>query len=401
MYIYDNMRNELIEKSDFSIPNHEKDKVHDVCQRSKEYALQRYEHPIYDTETGQGNGGWYKMLSRTPANLSKQEFSVFRGLHRWRDEVAREQDDSVNYVMPNHMIFTLARAMPSTRAELFNVAQPATQTVRLRADELVATIAKAKKDGENGPEMLELLAKIDPAHFKKALDKAAQQTAAGFEGVAKYANQNKPAPVTSKIGSLLSIPLRSDKSMFWGGNSQQTRPVSTVPDVQLSVPMPPLTAEIFSETAASEAAQMETTPPSPEQAPAEEPQDDTFILKQLGRNKKRKLDEPAPAQDALATQTDEVTIDPSSDRAAQKAERKRLKREAKAAQEAPPAEEEEAFDYTTAPSILNPPRKTNLQLKAERKASKVKDPYKKSMDAPKGQARAQKERAGKSMTFKK
>jgi exosome complex exonuclease RRP6 len=344
------------------------------------------------------------MLSRTPANLSKQEFSVFRGLHRWRDEVAREQDDSVNYVMPNHMIFTLARAMPSTRAELFNVAQPATQTVRLRADELVATIAKAKKDGEDGPEMLETLAKIDPAQFKKALDKAASQAAAGFEGIAKYANQNKPAPVTSNLSTMLSIPLRSDKSMFWGGNSQQTRPVSTVPDVQLSVPMPPLTAEIFSETAASEAAQMETTPPSPEQAPAEEPQDDTFILKQLGRNKKRKLDKPTPAPvpDVLATQTDEVTIDPASDRAAQKAERKRLKREAKAAQqEAPAAEEEEAFDYTTAPSILNPPRKTNLQLKAERKASKVKDPYKKSMDAPKGQARAQKERAGKSMTFKK
>ena len=403
MYIYDNMRNELIEKSDFSVPNHEKDKVHDVCQRSKEYALQRYEYPVYDTETGQGNGGWYKMLSRTPANLSKQEFSVFRGLHRWRDEVAREQDDSVNYVMPNHMIFTLARAMPNTRAELFNVAQPATQTVRLRAEELVATIAKAKKEGENGPEMLELLAKIDPAHFKKALDRAAQQTAAGFEGVAKYANQNKPVPATSEISSMLSMPLRSDKSMFWGGSSQQTRPVSTVPDVQLSVPMPPLTAEIFSETAASEVAQLETTPPSSEQAPVEEPQDDTFILKQLGRNKKRKLDDPtpAPAPDALATQTDEVTIDLASDRAAQKAERKRLKREAKAAQEAPPAEEEEAFDYTTAPSILNPPRKTNLQLKAERKASKVKDPYKKSMDAPKGQARAQKERAGKSMTFKK
>lgn len=406
MYIYDNMRNELIEKSDFSVPNHEKDKVHDVCQRSKEYALQRYEHPIYDTETGQGNGGWYKMLSRTPANLSKQEFSVFRGLHRWRDEVAREQDDSVNYVMPNHMIFTLSRAMPSTRAELLSVAQPATQTIRLRAEELVATIAKAKKDGENGPEMLELLAKIDPSHYKKALEKTATQTAAGFEGVAKYANQNKPAPVASTIGSMLSIPLRSNKSMFWGGSSQQTRPASTVPDVQLSVPMPPLTAEIFSETAASEAAQMEVeSPPSPEQPPVEEPQDDTFILKQLGRNKKRKLDEttPAPAPDALATQTDEVTIDPASDRAAQKAERKRLKREAKAAaQQAPaPEEEEEAFDYASAPSILNPPRKSIQELKAERKNSKVKDPYKKSMDAPKGQARAQKERAGKSMTFKK
>lgn len=147
--------------------------------------------------------------------------------------------------------------------------------------------------------------------------------------------------------------------------------------------------------------------PSPEPRPAEEPQDDTFILKQLGRNKKRKLDEPSgPAtnSDALATQTDEVTIDDGGDRAQQKAERKRLKKEAKLAaqqQQQAPVEDEEAFDYANAPSILNPPRKSIQELKAERKASKVKDPYKKSMDAPKGQARVQRERAGKSMTFKK
>ena len=406
MYIYDNMRNELIEKSDFSVPDHEKDKVHDVCQRSKEYALQRYEFPIYDAEKGRGAGGWYKLVARTSANLSKQEFAVFRGVHKWRDDVAREQDDSVNYVMPNHMIFTLARAMPNTRAELLSVAQPATQTVRLRADELVAAIAQAKKDGENGPEMLEYLAKIDPAQYKKSVEKAATQSAATFEGVAKYANNNRASPITSNLGTMLSIPLRSGTSMFWGGNTNQSRSMSTVPDIKLSVPMPPLNSEVFSETAASEAALMETpSAPSPEQPPPEEPQDDTFILKQLGRNKKRKLDDSnsVPAEsDALATQTDEVTIDPAVDRAQQKAERKRLKKEAKAKQDiSAPVEEEEAFDYASAPSILNPPRKTIQELKAERKASKVKDPYKKSMDAPKGQARAQKERAGKTMTFKK
>lgn len=410
MYIYDNMRNELIEKSDFSVPNHEKDKVHDVCERSKEYALQRFEHPIYDAATGQGNGGWYKLVSRTSANLSKQEFAVFRGIHQWRDEVAREQDDSVNYVMPNHVIFTLSRAMPSTRAELLSVAQPATQTVRLRADELVSTIAKAKKDGENGPEMLQLLAEIDPTHYKKALEKAAAQTASGFEGVAKYAKQNVATPPPTKtLTGLLSSHLRSGMSQFWGSSSQQTRPVSTsaLPNIHLSVPMPPLNAEVFSETAASEAAQMVTpSAPPPEPLQAEEPQDDNFILKQLGRNKKRKLDEAAPAgnSDALATQTDEVTIDDAGDRAQQKAERKRLRKEAKQAQHASqqaPVEDEEAFDYAAAPSILNPPRKSIQELKAERKASKVKDPYKKSMDAPKGQARVQKERAGKSMTFKK
>lgn len=409
MYIYDHMRNELIEKSDFSVPNHEKDKIHDVCQRSKEYALKRYEHPVYDAKTGQGLGGWYKLLSRTSANLSKQEFAVFRAVHQWRDNVAREQDDSINYVMPNHMIFTLAREMPGTRAELFTKAQPATQTIRLRADELVATIINAKKDGENGPEMLQTLAEIDPSHFKKAMEKAAAQNASGFEGVAKYANQEREAPRNPSVSSLLSGSLRTASSMFWGGGAQQKRPMSSVPDVQLRVPMPPLTAEVFSETAASEAAQM-TTPSMPEsrtspEPPAEEEQDDTFILKQLGKGKKRKHTDPAPPQpdsDALATQTDEVTIDPAVDRLQQKAERKRQKKEAKAqaaASAADAAEEEAPFDYAAAPSVLNPPRKSIQELKAERK--KIKDPYKKSMDAPKGQPRAQRERAGKSMTFKK
>nr|GFD53759.1 exosome complex exonuclease RRP6 [Tanacetum cinerariifolium] len=43
LYVYDKMRNELVERSDFSDP--EKNKVHDVQEKSKEYALQRYEHP--------------------------------------------------------------------------------------------------------------------------------------------------------------------------------------------------------------------------------------------------------------------------------------------------------------------------------------------------------------------
>ena len=52
LYVYDNMRNELVEKSDFSNP--ERNKVQEVLQKSKETALQRYEHPIYDTELGLG-----------------------------------------------------------------------------------------------------------------------------------------------------------------------------------------------------------------------------------------------------------------------------------------------------------------------------------------------------------
>ncbi len=40
LYIYDNMRNELVEKSDFA--NSENNKVQDVLEKSKETALKRY-----------------------------------------------------------------------------------------------------------------------------------------------------------------------------------------------------------------------------------------------------------------------------------------------------------------------------------------------------------------------
>lgn len=406
LYIYDNMRNELIERSDFSAPNHEKDKVHDVCERSKEYALQRYEHPIYDLEAGSGPAGWYKLLSRTPASLTKQQFAVFRALHQWRDETAREQDDSINYVMPNHLLFTIARALPSTRAELLSTAQPATQTIRLRADEMVATIAKAKKEGESGPEMLKLLAQIDPHHFKKAMEKAAAERAATFEGVAKYlpANQAQRAP-TNGVLPKLDLPLRSASSMFWGGSSQQQRrPISSVPNVQLSVPLPPLTAEIFADAPAAATPEQPVSRSSPDPAPeADEDVDDTFILKQLGTNKKRK--HAAADEDNMATQSDIVALpNASSERAQAKAERKKAKKEAKRAATVRDsandmADEEEVFDYLNAPSVLNPPKMTREELKQKQK--KVVDPYKKSMDAPKGLPRAQRERAGRSMTFKK
>jgi len=413
MYIYDNMRNDLIERSDFGVPNHEKDKVHDVCERSKEYALQRYEHPIYDLETGSGPGGWYKLLSRTPANFTKQQFAVFRSLHQWRDEAAREQDDSINYIMPNHLLFTIARASPTTRAELLSTAQPATQTIRLRTDELVATIARAKKEGESGPEMLELLAQIDPHHFKKAVEKAAAERASTFEGVATYLpnKQAQKAAPTNGILPHMDLPLRSASSMFWGAaqQQQQKRPESNVPDVQLSVPLPPLTAEVFAEapTAPTHEQLVSRSSPDPPAPEAEEDVDDTFILKQLGNiGKKRKHAAAADEADTMATQSDIVALT-SADKA--KADRKKAKKDAKRAASVHKSAndmvdvdgeeaEEEAYDYSTAPSVLNPPKMTREEMKAKQK--KVVDPYKKSMDAPKGLARGQRERAGRSRTFK-
>jgi exosome complex exonuclease RRP6 len=417
LYIFDCMRNELIERSNLALPNHEGDKLWDVLQKSSETALQRYEHPVYDFELGQGLSGWYKMLSRTPALFTKEQFSVFRAVHKWRDDVAREQDDSVHFIMPNHQIFSIAREMPASRAVLLGIAQPTSQTLRLRADELAGVIATAKNAGKDGPEMLEVLNKIEP-HSSTGV---AKKDTASHSVAAFVPNESSsiPANAASSVnGSVL--PIRAAESAFWGGTFPvsgqhhiQRREMSSASNaVQLSIPLPTLTAEIFADPA-STATSTPTKPPEPapvSESPAED-LDDVFVLKELSKKRKRTAD-----LDGVAAQSDEVAIpNEEVERLREKAERKKAKKEAKRAEKKArkaaeasnengtqenddSVTEEQPFDYTTAPSILNPPRESREDMKARRK--KEVNPYAKALDTPKGLPRSQRERAGRSMTYR-
>ncbi len=416
LYIYDCMRNELIERSDYSLANNEGDKILQVLGKSLETALQRYEYPTYDTELGQGPVGWYKLLLRTPALFAKDQFAVFRAVHQWRDEVAREQDDSVHYVMPSHQVFSLGREMPTNRAALLGLAQPTSQTLRLRTDELVSVIVNAKESGINGPAMLDMLNKIEPQKWKDGNTKEVTS-----HSVAAYVPSKPSASASGSVTS--SLPLRSTTSAFWGsafGSGKveaERRSLSTVPHISMTVPLPPLTADVFD--AISERPSMEhdrdignvnrasTAPLS------EREEDGVFILNEMGKNRKRKAPSP-DSVDALAKQSDEVVIpDEEAERLQQRAERKKARKEAKrAAKDATAttqngmadninasAMDQEPFDYASTPSMLNPPRNDARHMPERRKQH---NPYAKSLDAPKGVPRnpAGKERAGRSMTFK-
>jgi exosome complex exonuclease RRP6 len=418
LYIYDNMRNELIEKSDFSAPNHEQDKVHDVLTRSKDTALQRYEHPVYDAAQGLGPGGWYKMLSRTPALLDNQQFAVFRAIHQWRDQVAREQDDSTHYVMPNHNIFSIAKEMPTEKAQLFTVAGNVSQTVRLRADELVSVIVKAKEQGENGPDMVTTLKEIESHTMGIPLNETPSHFAALKRSLPKQAPVVAPvetkAPVLSRTDSSEPSGVRAKVSQFWGGlfggksQSEQPRPYSS--NISLSVPLPPLTAEVFTSSAPL------TAPPTPVAATPTSatpssalptPKDRIFTLKERGR--KRDSDAMSTGRDSLATNADEIDITADESLEA-KREAKRQRKEQKKAEKEAAAQhaaeidlEEEEFDYAAAPSVLDASIPDPRDRRKNKKEPKTKafNPFVKALDTMKGMPRQQKERAGKSMTFRK
>ncbi|KAG8624517.1 hypothetical protein KVT40_007584 [Elsinoe batatas] len=450
LYIYDNMRNELLDRSDPNKP--EEDKIADVLQRSKEVALQTYNHPIYDVERGLGPVGWYRMLARTPALLSREQFAVFRAVHEWRDRVAREQDDSVHYVLANHNLFNIAKEIPLERAKLLSVAQPVTQTLRLRADEVLAVIKAAKDRAPNEAEMKDTLREIEIFRYGESMIDTRQTPALpppADAPTAPKADAQRPTQSLAPTQTALSS-LRLTLSSFWGNTfpTQQKKPMSTL-QPRMHIPLPPLTAEIF--TAPS------STPYKPSPAPAsfistpatngtntpvsraDKAKSDIFTIREQSKGEKRKRSIPSASaipglnelegDDGLADNQDEVSITPvrvddaRREAKRQRREEKRRKRaleeqdmqpdDVGGGEEGEGAEGEGEFDYASAPTVLHAQR--GMERAAKRDGGKAKDgkgkdgkvrekrePFTMAKglgDVKKGLGRRQKEGGGRSRTF--
>lgn len=430
LYIYDNMRNELIEKSKTS--QEDGDLIGYVMNRSKEETLQRYERPFYDIQRGSGPMGWYNMLCRTPALFDREQFAVFRAVHQWRDQIAREEDESVHVIMPKHVLYNLARELPVDIPALLGCSHPITKTLKNRKSEILAIIAKARRLGYKGPDMKELMQTLQPMtgdRFSKA--NGAEPVAPAF------------ADVRTALPSQLQrnsnrLPAQSSYSRFWGS----TIPINKVREaiiqepgenLCLALPMPRLTAEIFEDTTAAGANANEPSQTSPG-ARADHQYvknrkakiDEVFIVKNAGGPSKRKAtdsnglpkavylrpegsaagnsQEPAEEVEALPinnkdeqrNENTKVSGETIEGKRARRIESKRQKKEQGNEDKGNQRPKEvEPFDYANAPSILHAQRDSYRMARG-----KEINPYTKSSDAPKGIRTAKREQEGKSFTFK-
>lgn len=154
LHIYDCMRNDLVSKSTPS-----DDPLGYILQKSKEEALQRYEHPFYDFEHGLGTFGWYKLLANANVYYHPDKFAVFRAVHKWRDEVARETDESPHVIMPNNRLIDVAYSIPTNESELKScVGNTASFLLRARFASFFQTIIDAEANGSKGPSMDDVMA---------------------------------------------------------------------------------------------------------------------------------------------------------------------------------------------------------------------------------------------------
>lgn len=395
------MRNELVGKSDLT--SSEGNKIELVLQKSKETSLLRFERQIYHADTGKGPGGWYPLLAKSPGLLNNEQFAVFKAVHQWRDEIARKDDDSTAFVMPNHVIFTLAKVMPVDMIGLLGAVHPISHSVKSRAGELLELIKAAKENGRHGPSLIDILQRDKPGTVVATVKTASDHIAA-----------------VAEVTPVDQGQLRSESSSFWGGafGSSLWDSPSTLKNndsMRLAIPLPGIAAEEFDysqELADRSRMAIDDLPTELQELTPSKKQDEAFVIKRGSKRKSESLSDEEADQRAEDPQGeyDIVLDEEEAQEAREKAERKaRRKAEKKLAKKAKAQhngsngsseltdDDEEPFDYSKAASVLHSKKNTD---QGSSKQKKPFDPYQKSSDAPKGMRRLQTERPGKSFTFK-
>lgn len=411
LYVFDNMRNELVDRSNFD--NHDQNKVQAVLERSKETALQRYEYYVYDAKSGLGPNGWFNSLRNASMMFSKEQFSVYRKVHEWRDMVARQEDESPQQVMPKQVLMSIAQVLPREVPALLNTSHNVSQYVRSRASELLQVIKAAIVSAAADPEVHEMMTRISKEvglYVPRRADVVATAQAEALTAT------SPPAQVTGAE----DLELRSLISSLWGmalpaqhtaGPRRVNVPslISVTPSVPARMvnDLPASTSDVADlgtnsialghgpSTADPSQTALDTSPP-----PAKRKQDDVRAEDVQFSRQHDSVAIPAPA----TSDTSELSVD-GMRKMQQKAERKAAKqarRQAKHAS-APAANgtvKHAAFDYDTAPSILHAANGPSAASKGKRDKSKPFDPYQKVLDAKGPVQQQHRRKAGKSATFR-
>ncbi|RLN18231.1 protein RRP6-like 2 [Panicum miliaceum] len=107
LYIYDLMRLRLAKES-----SGDSDMLLEVCKCSNEICLQLYEKEQLT------DSSYLHIHGLKEIELDARQLSVLSSLYRWRDGIARAEDESTGYILPNKSLLEIAKEMPVTSGKL-------------------------------------------------------------------------------------------------------------------------------------------------------------------------------------------------------------------------------------------------------------------------------------------
>ncbi|SCU81808.1 LAMI_0B07756g1_1 [Lachancea mirantina] len=144
--IYDHLRNALIEQG----------KLAQALANSRDVAKRRFEYSAFRPKVDKGvfvpsenQEPWRPMMYSY--NIPFKKELLVRRLYEWRDAMARRDDESPRYVMPNQLLVSLAALGPVEPAGVLSVAAHVTDHVRANCKAISQLIKKAADDINGNP----------------------------------------------------------------------------------------------------------------------------------------------------------------------------------------------------------------------------------------------------------
>ncbi|XP_063173412.1 exosome complex component 10 [Candoia aspera] len=134
LYIYDRLREALWETA-----NEQPAQLQVVWQRSRDICLKKYIKPIFTDDS------YLELYRKQKKHLNTQQLTAFRLLFAWRDRMARQEDESTGYILPNHMLLKIAEELPKEPQGITACCNPVPPLVRQQLNEMHLLIHQARE----------------------------------------------------------------------------------------------------------------------------------------------------------------------------------------------------------------------------------------------------------------
>ncbi len=100
LHVYSRMKDELLDAGNPNLLRSTLDACREMCTR-------RYEKPPRVSADSH-----MALVRRSRSNPNSRQMKALRGAFAWRDRVAREEDESAEFVLPNHMLLKICMELP-------------------------------------------------------------------------------------------------------------------------------------------------------------------------------------------------------------------------------------------------------------------------------------------------
>lgn len=132
LHIYDLMRCKLL-----SMSSSDNDLLLEVYKRSSDICMQFYEKELLSDTS------YLHVYGLSEAGFDSKQLAIVSGLCAWRDQVAREDDESTGYILPNKAVLEIARQMPQTSGSLRRLVKSKHQYVERNLNTVLKIIKNA------------------------------------------------------------------------------------------------------------------------------------------------------------------------------------------------------------------------------------------------------------------